>query len=298
MIERAAGEQGEEDRDAQLVLRLGFDLALGVEGQTGHGIGADKGGLDVLWRTIRQLELTKVEAEDAGPTEAASRPSLGDGADERGALGDGDAAVGAEDGFGDNGVNRLAGGGDFGAEWLVEVGFEDPSAGVVVGGGRGSGGLLPEVALGRRSGGKDGWRRGLRGKGDGRGGGGRPGGALFNALGVVGEAGVDELLEAVSLARGDVDGDVAAHNGDARVPLAADEASFDGRRGDGAVDRRTVGGGGGLDGDVDAVGEDEAGEADDGDVKGGEVPAEASAGTPLLVGTQRNDGAVEHGVFR
>ena len=93
VIERAAGEQGEEDRDAQLVLRLGFDLALGVEGKTGQRIGADQGGLYVLWRAVRQLQLTKVEAEDAGPAEAASRFCLGDGADERGALGDGDGAV-------------------------------------------------------------------------------------------------------------------------------------------------------------------------------------------------------------
>ena len=195
-------------------------------------------------------------------------------------------------------MDGLAGGGDFGAKWLVEVGLEDPSAGVGVGGGWGGDGLLPEVALGRGRAGNDGRRRRLRGQGDGRGDGGGPGGAFFDALGVVGKAGIDELLEAVGFARGGVDGDVAANDGNARVPLAADEAAFDGWRGYGAIDRGTVGGGVGLDRDVDAVGEGDAGEADNGDVERGKVPAKAGAGASLCVGAQINDGAVEHGVFR
>ena len=55
----------------------------------------------------------------------------------------------------------------------------------------------------------------------------------------------------------------------------AEEASFGGRRGDGAKDGSAVGGVAGGEGDGGSVGENEAGEADDRHMEGSEVAADA-----------------------
>ena len=69
-----------------------------------------------------------------------------------------------------------------------------------------------------------------------------PGGAFVDALGVVGNLGIDELNESVTLLGGGEDGDIAAGDGEETVELLTEEASLGGRRRDGAKDGGTVGG--------------------------------------------------------
>jgi len=47
LVEGTACEQDEDERDDDLVLGLGFDLAFGVNGETGDGVSSGDGGLNV-----------------------------------------------------------------------------------------------------------------------------------------------------------------------------------------------------------------------------------------------------------
>ena len=71
LIERAGGQQREEERDGDLVLRLRLGLAFGVEGDVLRGVGAGETRLDGLGFGVGQGELAEVEAENAGAAEAA-----------------------------------------------------------------------------------------------------------------------------------------------------------------------------------------------------------------------------------
>src|SRR4029077_12060763 len=87
-----------------------------------------------------------------------------------------------------------------------------------------------------------------------------PRGALVDALGVVGNLGVDELNEAVTLLGTGEDGDITARDAEESIELTAEKSSFGGRRGDGAEDGGAVGGGVGGEREGGSVGGDEAGE--------------------------------------
>ena len=110
MIEGTAGEEDEEQRDDDLVLRLRFDLAFGVHGKGGGGggVGSGEGSLDVLCMTVGQVDLFEVKAESSRAGEVAGGFGLGDGAHNDGALGYGDGVVGVVDGLGDDCVDGLA----------------------------------------------------------------------------------------------------------------------------------------------------------------------------------------------
>jgi hypothetical protein len=72
----------------------------------------------------------------------------------------------------------------------------------------------------------------------------RPSGTLFDALGVVGELGVEELNQAIGFVWSRDDRDLVAQNLEAVVPLLANEAAFARRGRDEAIDGSAVGGGG------------------------------------------------------
>src|ERR1017187_3459861 len=95
---------------------------------------------------------------------------------------------------------------------------------------------------------------GLRGNVDGGGGLDGPRGAFFDALRMVGKAAIDELQESVSLAGGNVEGEIAASRVEAGVAFAAKEATLGRRRRDGTVDGRAVGCGAGSEWNPSAVG--------------------------------------------
>ena len=108
LIEGAAGHEGEEDGQADLVLRFGFGLALGVESDIAGGVGSGELGLDDAGFFVGDLKLAEVEGENAGAAELAGGFGAAHGADERGTLGNGDGVVGIEDGFGYGGLDCLA----------------------------------------------------------------------------------------------------------------------------------------------------------------------------------------------
>ena len=155
--------------------------------------------------------------------------------------------------------------------------------------------LLPEVTLLRGVGG-DYRRRGQRGNLDGVRGFDGPGCALVDALGMVGNLGVDELNEAVTLFGAGKDGDIAAGDAEETVELTVEEASLGGRRWDSAEDGGTVGGVFGGEGDGGSVGENEGGEVDDGRVEGGEVASHAGADAARAVVAEIDDAAGDDGV--
>ena len=69
-----------------------------------------------------------------------------------------------------------------------------------------------------------------------------PGCTLLDALGMVGNLGIDELDEAVTFLGGGEDGDIAAGDGEETIELTVEEASLGGGRRDGSKDGGTVGG--------------------------------------------------------
>ena len=270
-IERTGGEEDECEGDEEFVLGLGFDLTFGVEGEflAGGGVGSGERGLDVLGGTGGEDELAEVEVESAGAAEAAGGLGLSDGSDHGGAFGDGDGVVGVVDGFGDGGFDLLAGFGGGGAERLAEIGLDDPGFG---------GGVLGSVRSRRWCGrlvryGSFSKCCGLGRDGERFGGFYGPGGLLFDALGMVGELGIEELDEAVFLVGTGEDGDAVAGELNAHVPILADEPTLARRRRDEAVDGSAIGCGAGGYWDGGAVGEDDGGEVNDGDAEGGEVGA-------------------------
>jgi hypothetical protein len=108
---RSASGQGEEDEgNDEFVLRLGLDLALGVEGEVlaGGRVGSGEGCLGVLRSSAGKDELAEVEVECSGAAESAGRLGLGDRSDHRGTLWDRDGVVRVVDGFGDGGFDLLA----------------------------------------------------------------------------------------------------------------------------------------------------------------------------------------------
>ena len=149
--------------------------------------------------------------------------------------------VGVEDGLGDGGLDGLAVFRGLGTDGLVEISLNDPTAGIVFRGFGGRERLFPEVGLPRGQDG-DGGRCGLGGKLDGVRDLDSPGGALVDALGMIGNLAVDELNEPVNLLWTGDDRDVAADYGEETIELTAEKASLGGRRGDGAKDGRTVDG--------------------------------------------------------
>ncbi len=156
--------------------------------------------------------------------------------------------------------------------------------------------LLPEVTL--RRGRHSYYRRcGFRGNLDGVRGLDGPGCALLDALGMVGNLAVDELNEPVNLLGGGNDRDIAAGDSEEPVELTAEEASLGGRRGDGAKDRSTVDGFVRGEGDGCPVCENEAGEADDGLVEGGEVASHGGADPAGAVVAELDDAAGDDGVL-
>ncbi len=86
---------------------------------------------------------------------------------------------------------------------------------------------------------------------------------------------IEELQETVAFVWCGEDGDLVVEDLDAGVPLFADEATFARCGCYEAKDRSAVGGGAGRERERCSVGEDDLGEADDGDVEGGEVTVEA-----------------------
>ena len=96
VVERSGGEVEEGERDEELVLRLGFDLAFGVEGEllVGCRVGSCERRLDVLGGAGRENNLAEVEVKGSGATEHASWFGLCDGSYHRGAFGHGDGVVG------------------------------------------------------------------------------------------------------------------------------------------------------------------------------------------------------------
>src|ERR1700722_18307502 len=147
VVEGAAGQEGEEDGQADLVLRFGLGLALGVERDVSWGVGTGEPGLDGTGFGVRNLKLAEAEGENAGAAELPRGLGAGDGADQRGGLGDGGGVVGIEDGLGDGSFDGLADGGGLGAKRLVEIGLDNPTAGVGSGGVGERTRLLPEVTL-------------------------------------------------------------------------------------------------------------------------------------------------------
>lgn len=124
-----------------------------------------------------------------------------------------------------------------------------------------------------------------------------PGGAIFDALGVIGKLVVEELQEAVSLFRRGEDGDLGVERLNSVVPLSSDEASVVGRRRYQAEDGRTIGGGGGGERKCGSVGEDHFGKVNDGDVIRGEVAVDAGVDSLGVIGAQFGDGAGEDSLF-
>jgi hypothetical protein len=295
-VEGAGGEEDESERDEELVLGLGFDLAFGVEGEvlTGGGVGSGERCLDVLGDAGGQDELAEVEVESAGAAEATGGFGLGDGSNHGGAFRNGDGVVGVVDGFGDGGFDLLAGLGSGGAERFAEVGLDDPGfVGSVCG-------CLGRLCPRGRSGRREGWRScgegdGLWRQGQGLGGFYGPGGFVLDALGVIGKLGVKKLDEAVALIGACNDGEFVAEDLKAVVPLLVNKATFAGRGGDQAEDRCAVGGGPGGDGYGGAVGESDAGEANDRDVEGSKVATEPRGDAAGVVGMECGDGAGDDG---
>ena len=111
LIQRASGEECEDERDDDLVLRLGFDVAFGVHGQLarGGGVCASEGCLDVFRLAAGEDDLFEVEAENSGASEGAGMLGLSDCADDGCTLRYGDGVVGVIDGLGDDGVDDLTG---------------------------------------------------------------------------------------------------------------------------------------------------------------------------------------------
>ena len=86
-----------------------MDVALGVQSDGLAGVRVGEAGLDGLGFGVGERELAEAEAEDAGAAEAAGGFGTGDRADQRGSLGDGKGVIGVVDGFGDDGLDGLAG---------------------------------------------------------------------------------------------------------------------------------------------------------------------------------------------
>jgi len=74
------------------------------------GITTRSPGLNALRLFAGRDELVEVEGEDAGAAELACRTGLRDGADEGGALRDGDGVVGVENGLGNDRMDTLPAG--------------------------------------------------------------------------------------------------------------------------------------------------------------------------------------------
>jgi hypothetical protein len=285
LVEGPGGEGEEDEGDEELILRLGLDLAFGVEGEllVGVGVCSGEGGLNGLCDSGGEDELAELEVECTGAAEASGWLGLGDLADHGGADGDGDGVVGVVDGLGYGGFDLLPGFGGGGAELVAEVGLDDPGFGGGVGwggrvGGRGCGDFAD-----------------LRREGEGLGGFDRPGGVFFDALGMVGELSVEELGGAVAFVKAGDDGELVAEDLDSVVPPLVNETAFAGRRRDEAVDGGAVGGGASGNGKGRAVGEGDAGEADDGCPEGSEVATKPGADAAGVVGVEcsystRDDG--------
>ena len=90
VVERASGQGEEDEGNDEFVLRLGLDLALGVEGEllVGGRVGSGEGRLDVLRSSAGKDELAEVEVERSGAAESAGRLGLSDRSDHRGTLWD------------------------------------------------------------------------------------------------------------------------------------------------------------------------------------------------------------------
>jgi len=117
LVEWPGGEGEEDEGDEELILRLGLDLAFGVEGEllVGVGVCSGEGGLNGLCDSGGEDELAELEVECTGAAEASGWLGLGDLADHGGADGDCDGVVGVVDGLGYGGFDLLAGFGGGGA---------------------------------------------------------------------------------------------------------------------------------------------------------------------------------------
>lgn len=124
-----------------------------------------------------------------------------------------------------------------------------------------------------------------------------PGGTALNALRMVGKLSVKKLGEAVALIRCGEEGELVAENLNAIVELLMNEAALARRRSDEAINRRSVTCCSSGDGKGGSIAEQDCGEADDGDVEGREVSAEARGDTVGVVRTQGRDRAFENGLF-
>ena len=132
---------------------------------------------------------------------------------------------------------------------------------------------------------------GLRGNIDGGGGLDGPRGTFFDVLRMVGKASIDPLQKSVSLARGDVEGEIATGRVKAGVKLAANQATFGRRRRDGTVNGRAV--------DREtrrkrysrAIWQDDLVETDLGNAEGREVAAESGVNATLAVGEETDNSA-------
>src|SRR6185312_7032598 len=73
LVQRTTGEQHEKDGHAQLILRLRFHLALGVECERLRGVRAGQGCFNILRFAAGKRELAKAEVQNSSTTEVASR---------------------------------------------------------------------------------------------------------------------------------------------------------------------------------------------------------------------------------
>ena len=119
----------------------------------------------------------------------------------------------------------------------------------------------------------------------------RPGGAVFDALGVIGELVVEKLQEAVSFFWCREDGDFGVDDLNTVVPLFSDEPSFAWRRRYKAENGRAIGGGVGGERQRCPVGEDHLGEADDGYMVWSEVAVDTGVDSLGVVRAQLYDSA-------
>ena len=124
-----------------------------------------------------------------------------------------------------------------------------------------------------------------------------PGGAIFDALRVIGELVVEELQEAISFFGCSEDSDLGVEHLNSVVPLSSNESSIAGRRRYQAEDGSAIGGSGGGERKRGSVGEDQLGKADDGNMVWSEVPVDTGVDPSRVVGAQLCDDAGKEGLL-
>src|SRR6185437_14196264 len=148
-VERAAGHQGQDQRNGDFVPWFGRDLPFGVERELPCRISTGQPGFDALSLRARQGQLGEVEAQYAGSPEAPRMPGTRHRTGQDCALRDRQPVLGCVNRFCDGSLDGLPGLRCRRAERVSQAGFYDPRAGVA-GFHWDRCGFIPEVAHARR----------------------------------------------------------------------------------------------------------------------------------------------------